>query len=121
MTPGDIFAGTGERNAYGTIGVILDLRSEQSLATATRGDGGSLWYGEGPRVFDEKNLTIEDLERSQGYSWCRRSDHPRDSRTPSPIISIDPIAIDVDIAERIVRTDLLELAEGDRLDSLGAG
>jgi NAD(P)-dependent dehydrogenase (short-subunit alcohol dehydrogenase family) len=63
-TPGDIFTGTGERNAYGTIGVILDLRSEQSLATATRGDGGSLWYGEGPRVFDEKHLAIEDLERS---------------------------------------------------------
>ena len=29
-----------------------------------------------------------------------------------PIISIDPIAINVDIAERVVRTDLLELAEG---------
>jgi hypothetical protein len=64
VSPGDIFAGAAERNAYGTIGVILDLRGEQSLATATHGDGGSLWYGHGAREFDEKDLTIEDLERS---------------------------------------------------------
>jgi hypothetical protein len=64
VTPGDIFTGTSERHAYGTIGVILNLHNEQSLATASRGDGGSLWCGEGPREFDEKDLTIEDLERS---------------------------------------------------------
>src|SRR6476646_4649854 len=29
-----------------------------------------------------------------------------------PIISVDPIAINADVAERVVRTNLLELAEG---------
>jgi hypothetical protein len=64
VTPGDTFIGAGQRNAYGTIGVILDLRDEQSLATATPGDGGSIWTGEGTRDFDEKDLSIEDLEAS---------------------------------------------------------
>ena len=62
VMPGDIFTGTGERNAYGTVGVILDLRTEQSLATATRGDGGSLWSGKGDRQFDERDLSIQDVE-----------------------------------------------------------
>jgi len=42
----------------------LDLRTDQSLATATAGDGGSRWDGTGPRQFDERDLAIEDLERS---------------------------------------------------------
>jgi hypothetical protein len=92
VTPDDIFAGTGERNAYGTIGVILDLHTEQSLATATPGDGGSLWSGEGPRDFDEKDLTIEDLERSladrQGHNeWGVRDFIVRG------IFVIDPVEI----------------------------
>jgi hypothetical protein len=64
VTPGDVFSGDGKRNAYGTIGAILDLRTNESLATATAGDGGSLWHGTGPRQFDERDLTIEVLERS---------------------------------------------------------
>lgn len=64
VAPGDIFTGAGERNAYGTIGVILDMRTERSLATATRGDGGSLWDCTSEREFEEKDLTIEDLEDS---------------------------------------------------------
>ena len=64
VMPHDLFTGTGERNAYGTIGVILDLQHDQSLATATRGDGGSHWNGQGHRQFDERDLTTDDLERS---------------------------------------------------------
>jgi hypothetical protein len=64
VIPGDVFTGAGKRNAYGTIGVILDLRTDQSLATATAGDGGSRWDGTGPRQFDERDLNIEDLTRS---------------------------------------------------------
>jgi len=64
VKPGDVFIGTEGRNAYGTIGIIVDLFDEQSLATATRGDGGSLWYGEGPREFEEQDLSVADLERS---------------------------------------------------------
>jgi hypothetical protein len=71
VMPGDIFTGTGERNAYGTVGTILDLRNEQSLATATRGDGGSLWNGEGDRQFDERDLTIEQVEAT----LCDRYGH----------------------------------------------
>src|SRR5271156_175752 len=62
VMPEDIFSGTGERNAYGTVGTILDLRNGQSLATATRGDGGSPWNGEGDRQFNERDLTIEQVE-----------------------------------------------------------
>jgi hypothetical protein len=46
-----------------------------------------------------------DLPRQIGGEFPRR-EHDL------PIISIDPIAINVDIAECVVRTDLLELAEG---------
>jgi hypothetical protein len=71
VMPGDVFTGTGERNAYGTIGTILDLTSEQSLATATRGDAGSIWYGQGDRQFDEHDLTIEQVEAT----LCNRDGH----------------------------------------------
>ena len=64
VMPGDVFAGTGERSSFGTIGVILALLSNQSLATASRHDGGSLWNGTGPREFDERDLTITDVEAS---------------------------------------------------------
>jgi hypothetical protein len=66
VMPGDVFTGTGERNAYGTVGVILDLRDDQSLATATLGDGGSRWSGVGDREFDERDLSMEQVEASLG-------------------------------------------------------
>jgi hypothetical protein len=66
VMPRDIFTGAGERNSFGTIGVILDLLSDQSLATATRYDGGSIWNGSGPREFDERDLTIAEVEATLG-------------------------------------------------------
>jgi hypothetical protein len=65
VTPGDNSDGTnGERNAFGTIGVVLDLSDRRSLATAQPHDGGA-HFRNGLRVFDEKDeLTIADLEES---------------------------------------------------------
>jgi hypothetical protein len=64
VVPGDNFDGDkGPRNAYGSVGLILDLIDKHSLATATVGDGGAMFVN-CVREFDECDLDIQDVKSS---------------------------------------------------------
>jgi hypothetical protein len=65
VRPGDIFHGTGERNAFGSIGVILDFKSKHSLVAADPHDCGSR-VENGVRVVQVERpvITLADLERT---------------------------------------------------------
>jgi hypothetical protein len=64
VVPGDNFDHEkGPRDAYGSVGVVLDLTTPQSLATATAGDGGALSFN-CKRDFDEGDLDLSDLQDS---------------------------------------------------------
>jgi len=51
-------------NAFGCIGVILDLVNRRSLCAATPWDGGSWVNDAGVREFDDRDLSTKDLDDS---------------------------------------------------------
>lgn len=64
VQPGDIFSGTQERNALGSIGIVIDLTSKCSLVAVSPHDCGPIVEDGKRRVPDEKAITVEDLEWS---------------------------------------------------------
>jgi hypothetical protein len=92
VVPGDNFDdGKGPRNAYGSVGVILDLTDKDSLATATAGDGGALIVN-CAREFDERDLDIQKvkdslLKRDGANEWGIRN------YTTIGIFIADPIQV----------------------------
>lgn len=62
VTPGDIFHGK-ERNATGSIGVVLDLQTKSSLVAVHPSDCGSIEDKSGNRmVQNERDITSADLD-----------------------------------------------------------
>jgi hypothetical protein len=107
VVPGDNFDdGKGPRNAYGSVGVIVDLTTSQSLATATAGDGGALSFN-CKREFDEVDLDLSDLQdtldkRNGANEWG-----VRDYQVIGLFV-MDPI--EYWSVETIVRTDIAFVA-----------
>jgi hypothetical protein len=54
VVPGD----THQQNALGTVGLIFDLMTEDSLVAVSPGDGGAHFTKEGTRDFDPKYKSI---------------------------------------------------------------
>jgi len=63
VTPTDIFHGFGDRNAFGCIGLILDLNTPDSLMAVGPHDLGS-WVENGVRRFPPQAIAVADLEAS---------------------------------------------------------
>jgi hypothetical protein len=66
VKPGDVFVGF-ERNATGSIGVVLGLQTKDSLVAVHPSDCGSIENEQGYReVPNEKDIAIADLDGSLG-------------------------------------------------------
>ena len=70
VTPTDVFAGAGGRNAFGCIGLIVDLMAPESLVAVGPHDLGSQVVG-GVRQYPPQAIGVADLENSLD----RRTDH----------------------------------------------
>jgi hypothetical protein len=63
VTPSDNFSDVGSRNAIGCIGVIVGLRTPQSLLAVDPSDAGSI-NNNGARLYRDKDITMKDLDDS---------------------------------------------------------
>ena len=63
VRPGDIFHGAEERNAIGSIGIVLDFQSKDCLVAADPHDCGSIVKNGFRTVLTKKDLSVDDLER----------------------------------------------------------
>ena len=64
VTPTDRFDGGGERNAFGCVGVVVRLRTPQSLIAVSPYDAGSWVDANGTRQYPEADITLADCEAS---------------------------------------------------------
>lgn len=104
VKPGDNFDHSlGSRNAYGSIGVILDLKSTHSLRAVHVGDGGSRME-DGVRVFDEWHIDLAALENSLAKRGSEANEWGITDYRPVGIFIADPIEYWLP-PSTIVRTD----------------
>ena len=67
VKPGDNFHGYENRNATGTVGIILGLKSRDSLVGVSHTDMGSSEDNNGSRdIPNERDIRIQDLEKTLG-------------------------------------------------------
>ncbi|MBP1097480.1 hypothetical protein [Bradyrhizobium diazoefficiens] len=109
VKPGDNFDhDRGPRNAYGSIGVIIDLMTSESLRAVHVGDGGS-FIENGVRVFDEGPIDLALLERSLNGRAETNEWGIRDYLTRGIFVA-EPIEFSTASGE-IVRTDVASVSK----------
>jgi hypothetical protein len=118
-----VMPGDGVQNAFGTVGLIFDLVTPDSLIAVSSGDGGAGLRATGLRDFDPKYRTFDDavLERS----ICNRpSDSHNEWGVQNYIVrglflleSQAWVALPSDQSRRVSADDLYDFFPGQRIYS----